>query len=186
MEAGFSDLLVRWVYRLTVSSCLQEVLLAYEMNGAALTPDHGFPLRVVVPGVVGARSVKWLCKWMGYAVPNCFVLPVLPLLRGLLRLSRPFSCLHKLGQRFQEWVSACIKDPAPQSQASGPWLNPLATQGAAPQSYVFSVWCSQGGWQSEGEWLSLAAARLQKFLPVNKLGHCGLGQVRVAITVGRC
>ncbi|XP_026163859.1 sulfite oxidase, mitochondrial [Mastacembelus armatus] len=39
-----------------------DVLLAYEMNGEALPADHGFPVRVVVPGVVGARSVKWLGK----------------------------------------------------------------------------------------------------------------------------
>ena len=35
-------------------------LLANSMNGAALTPDHGFPLRTLVPGYIGARSVKWL------------------------------------------------------------------------------------------------------------------------------
>jgi sulfane dehydrogenase subunit SoxC len=37
-----------------------EVLLAYEMNGQPLQPQHGFPLRLVVPGWYGMTSVKWL------------------------------------------------------------------------------------------------------------------------------
>jgi len=37
-------------------------LVCYEMNGKELTPDHGFPMRTVVPGYIGARSVKWLGK----------------------------------------------------------------------------------------------------------------------------
>jgi sulfite oxidase len=39
---------------------LGDVVLAWEMNGQPLPPEHGFPLRVVVPGWIGARSVKWL------------------------------------------------------------------------------------------------------------------------------
>ena len=37
-----------------------EVLLAYEMNGRLLEPQHGFPLRLVVPGWYGMTQVKWL------------------------------------------------------------------------------------------------------------------------------
>lgn len=37
-----------------------DVLLAYEMNGDPLPAAHGYPLRAVVAGYVGARSVKWL------------------------------------------------------------------------------------------------------------------------------
>lgn len=39
-----------------------DVLLAYEMNGEALPRMHGFPVRAVVPGVVGVRNVKWLTE----------------------------------------------------------------------------------------------------------------------------
>jgi len=39
-----------------------DVLLAYEMNGAPLLPQHGFPLRLLVPGWYGMTSVKWLTR----------------------------------------------------------------------------------------------------------------------------
>jgi DMSO/TMAO reductase YedYZ molybdopterin-dependent catalytic subunit len=39
-----------------------DVLLAYLMNGEQLPPDHGFPLRVVVPGIYGIKNVKWLTE----------------------------------------------------------------------------------------------------------------------------
>lgn len=39
-----------------------DVILAFEMNGEAIPRDHGFPIRAVVPGIVGARNVKWLAK----------------------------------------------------------------------------------------------------------------------------
>jgi len=41
---------------------LDDVLLAYEMNGAPLLPQHGFPLRLVVPGWYGMTDVKWLTR----------------------------------------------------------------------------------------------------------------------------
>jgi DMSO/TMAO reductase YedYZ molybdopterin-dependent catalytic subunit len=39
-----------------------EAILAYEVNGAPLPPQHGFPLRLVVPGWYGMTSVKWLSR----------------------------------------------------------------------------------------------------------------------------
>ena len=37
-----------------------ETILAYVMNGEILPPDHGFPVRAIVPGWVGTNSVKWV------------------------------------------------------------------------------------------------------------------------------
>lgn len=37
-----------------------QVLLAYKMNGEDLPADQGYPIRAVVPGVVGVRNCKWL------------------------------------------------------------------------------------------------------------------------------
>ncbi len=44
----------------TEDATRDEVMLAYEMNGAPLEPQHGYPLRLVVPGWYGMTSVKWL------------------------------------------------------------------------------------------------------------------------------
>ncbi|MEK7286775.1 MAG: molybdopterin-dependent oxidoreductase [Nitrospirota bacterium] len=39
-----------------------DVFLAYQMNGAQLPKEHGFPLRAVVPGLYGIKNVKWITK----------------------------------------------------------------------------------------------------------------------------
>ncbi|MEU4832137.1 sulfite oxidase [Streptosporangium sp. NPDC023615] len=43
-----------------VSKAMRDVLLAYEMNGEPLPPDHGHPVRLVVPGWIGLASIKWV------------------------------------------------------------------------------------------------------------------------------
>jgi sulfane dehydrogenase subunit SoxC len=45
---------------LPVEKALEDTLLAYGMNGEPLPPDHGFPVRAVVPGWAAVASVKWL------------------------------------------------------------------------------------------------------------------------------
>lgn len=48
----------------------EEVLLAWQMNGQDLPPVHGGPVRVVVPGYIGARSVKWVERVTATRMPS--------------------------------------------------------------------------------------------------------------------
>jgi DMSO/TMAO reductase YedYZ molybdopterin-dependent catalytic subunit len=58
VEGGVEQLYER---SLTVADATRDdVLLAYACNGRPLPPQHGFPLRLVVPGWYGMTSVKWL------------------------------------------------------------------------------------------------------------------------------
>ncbi|KAI0630736.1 hypothetical protein C8Q77DRAFT_1062963 [Trametes polyzona] len=47
-----------------------DVMLAFGMNGRVLHPDHGYPLRVIIPGYVGGRQIKWLKKIWVTKEPN--------------------------------------------------------------------------------------------------------------------
>ena len=46
------------------------IMLAHKMNGETLRPDHGKPLRAVIPGQIGGRSVKWLRRLVLSAEPS--------------------------------------------------------------------------------------------------------------------
>ena len=50
---GAYDALTGW-------EALDDVILAYEMNGEPLPPDHGAPVRLVVPGWIGIANIKWV------------------------------------------------------------------------------------------------------------------------------
>lgn len=43
-----------------LAKALDDVLVAYGQNGEPVRPDHGFPLRLIVPGFEGIYNVKWL------------------------------------------------------------------------------------------------------------------------------
>jgi sulfane dehydrogenase subunit SoxC len=47
----------------------EEVMIAYAINGQPLSPQHGFPARVIVPGWYGMASVKWLDRITVLDVP---------------------------------------------------------------------------------------------------------------------
>ena len=53
---GYSDSIP---YNLSLS---EDVFLAFKMNGEPLPRQHGYPLRVIVPGIYGMKHVKWLSK----------------------------------------------------------------------------------------------------------------------------
>lgn len=66
-----------------------EVLLAWSMNGQALPAEHGAPVRIVVPGYIGARSVKWVSRITALGSPSenyfhavAYRLPVMPFEAG--------------------------------------------------------------------------------------------------------
>jgi hypothetical protein len=67
----------------------RDTLLAYEMNGQPLPENHGFPLRVVVPGWAGDSWVKWVTsirvlneEWQGFWMKNAYRIPVRPVAPG--------------------------------------------------------------------------------------------------------
>src|SRR5439155_11907403 len=51
---------LKFARSITLEKARADVLLAYKMNGEDLPPEHGFPVRAIVPGWYAMASVKWL------------------------------------------------------------------------------------------------------------------------------
>ena len=51
---------VHFARSVPLGKAMDDVLLAFRMNGEPLSPAHGFPLRAIVPGWYGMASIKWL------------------------------------------------------------------------------------------------------------------------------
>ncbi len=51
---------IRFARSIPLTKALDDVLLVHRMNGQELLPEHGFPLRAIVPGWYAMASVKWL------------------------------------------------------------------------------------------------------------------------------
>jgi sulfane dehydrogenase subunit SoxC len=64
LDRGIESDEEQWFQRsLPIAEALRpEVLLAYDLNGGPLPPQHGFPLRLLVPGWYGMTNVKWLSR----------------------------------------------------------------------------------------------------------------------------
>jgi nitrate reductase (NAD(P)H) len=39
-----------------------DIIISYQANGAPLQPDHGYPVRLIIPGYIGGRMIKWLAQ----------------------------------------------------------------------------------------------------------------------------
>jgi len=67
LKPGIVDIVLRasddYTDSIPLDRAMQDgTLLVYEMNGEALTPAHGYPLRLLVPGIYGMKNVKWITR----------------------------------------------------------------------------------------------------------------------------
>ena len=119
-----------------------EILIAYEMNGAPLSPDHGGPFRLIVPRWYGVASVKWL--------------------KRIDVSTEPYVGEFQTGHYMYEWadrphepvtlmrVRARITDPAPGTTiAAGTYLvRGKAWSGAGPVAHVHVCFTGEGVWHA--------------------------------------
>ncbi|MCS5629225.1 MAG: molybdopterin-dependent oxidoreductase, partial [Pirellulaceae bacterium] len=95
-------------------------LLVDRMNGQALTPDHGYPLRTVVPGYIGARSVKWLGKIVvsDMPSPNHYLAHAYKIVKSTDPLD-----WTEAGPIYRYPINGAIASPAPAETIRPGWVN---------------------------------------------------------------
>src|SRR5918998_6278308 len=117
-----------------------EILIAYEMNGEPLGPDHGAPFRLVVPHWYAVASVKWLTR--------------------IDVVTEPYTGEFQTGHYMYQWpdrpaepvdlmrVRARITDPAPASivAAGTCTVRGKAWSGTGPVTRVEVSLTGEGGW----------------------------------------
>ncbi len=117
-----------------------EILIAYEMNGRPLIPDHGAPFRLIVPHWYGVASVKWLQR--------------------IDVLTEPFAGEFQTGHYIYEWpdrdhepvtlmrVRARITDPAPGATIAGGeyTIRGKTWSGTGPVTDVHVSFTGDGEW----------------------------------------
>jgi DMSO/TMAO reductase YedYZ molybdopterin-dependent catalytic subunit len=136
---------IRFERSLTLSDARDEnVLLAYAMNGDPLPVQHGYPLRLVVPGWYAVASVKWLIE--------------------IELVDRPFVGHYQTGKYWYEWTreGESVREPVTLQQVRALITEPgsggavprgqtiirgVAWSGAAPIARV-EVSVNGGSWQN--------------------------------------
>jgi DMSO/TMAO reductase YedYZ molybdopterin-dependent catalytic subunit len=121
-----------------------EILIAYEMNGEPLSPDHGAPFRLIVPNWFAVASVKWL--------------------KRIDVLTEPYAGEFQTGHYMYAWpdrppepvalmrVRARITDPAPGATiAAGTYtVRGKAWSGTGPVTQVDLSFTGESAWQRAG------------------------------------
>jgi DMSO/TMAO reductase YedYZ molybdopterin-dependent catalytic subunit/rhodanese-related sulfurtransferase/glyoxylase-like metal-dependent hydrolase (beta-lactamase superfamily II) len=144
-RAGEAASLVRFERSLPVADARHcEALLAYAMNGEMLPPEHGYPLRLIVPSWYGVASVKWLTEIEVIGSP----------FEGFFQTQRYYYESRRGGTTVREPVrlqrvrSVIIEPTGEQEIARGDVvIRGVAWSGAAPIEKV-QVSVDEGPWQN--------------------------------------
>ncbi|KAK6498730.1 hypothetical protein TWF481_011304 [Arthrobotrys musiformis] len=114
-----------------------EVLIALKMNDRDLTPERGYPVRMIIPGVAGARAVKWLDRITiqkqessnAYQQKDYKILPP-----EVVTKDQAAAYWHKLPSILETPINSVICSPSPGAEIDDPRITPLKISGyALPQ-----------------------------------------------------